>query len=176
MGFICYPGWMCGPSLKKVDQGVLQLLVENKNITDGRTYRQTDQPTCAKQYALSSSKGGIINWAPYGRSHLWQISSPLWYIVKTKNLLTYNLYWILLSDIAMSTRTLEIHEPATSMAYSCLPSQHNVVSHPENTQNSTEVLFGIYIIFIAVFVYSQRLCNMCQREGYHFWWIQYRFL
>ena len=162
--------------MDQVDQGILKLLVENEKVTDGRTYRQIDQPTCAKQYALSSSKGGIINWTPYGRSHLWQISSPLWHIVKTKNLLTYNLYWILLSDIAMNTRTLEIHEPATSMAYSCLPSQHNVVSHPENTQNSTEVLFGIYIIFIVVFVYSQRLCNMCQREGYHSWWIQYRFL
>jgi len=22
IGFICYPGWMCGPSLKKVGQGV----------------------------------------------------------------------------------------------------------------------------------------------------------
>ena len=27
--FICYPGWMCGPSLRKVDQDVLQLLIVN---------------------------------------------------------------------------------------------------------------------------------------------------
>jgi len=39
---------------KKVGQGVLELLIGNKEVTD----RQTNQPTCAKQYALSSSKGG----------------------------------------------------------------------------------------------------------------------
>jgi len=48
LGFLCYPGWMCGASLKKVGQGVLQLLIGNDNITDG----QTDRPTCTKQYAL----------------------------------------------------------------------------------------------------------------------------
>jgi len=55
---------MCGPSLRKVGQGVFELLIGNEKDTDGeiekQTYRQTDPPTCAKQYALSSSKGGII--------------------------------------------------------------------------------------------------------------------
>ena len=46
--FLCYTGWMCGPSLRKVGQGVLKLLIRNKKVTDGRTYRQTD-----------SLKGGI---------------------------------------------------------------------------------------------------------------------
>jgi len=27
--FLCYPGWMCGLSLRKVGQGVLQLLIGN---------------------------------------------------------------------------------------------------------------------------------------------------
>jgi len=27
--FLCYPGWICGPSLKKVGQDVLQLLIGN---------------------------------------------------------------------------------------------------------------------------------------------------
>jgi len=40
---------MYGQSLKKVGQGVLELLIGNEKVTDG----QTDQQTCAKQYALS---------------------------------------------------------------------------------------------------------------------------
>ena len=39
----------------EVGQRVLQLLIGNEKVTDG----QTDRPTCAKQYALSSSKGSI---------------------------------------------------------------------------------------------------------------------
>jgi len=46
---------MCGQSLRKVSQGVLELLIGNEKVTDG----QTDRPTWTKQYALSSSKGGI---------------------------------------------------------------------------------------------------------------------
>jgi len=42
--------------LKKVGQGVLEFMIGNEKVTD----RQTDQTTCAKQNALSSSKGGII--------------------------------------------------------------------------------------------------------------------
>ena len=48
LGFLCYTGWMCGPSLRKVGQGFLKLLIRNEKVTDGRTYRQTD-----------SLKGGI---------------------------------------------------------------------------------------------------------------------
>ena len=29
IGFLCYPGWMCGPSLRRVGQGVLELLIGN---------------------------------------------------------------------------------------------------------------------------------------------------
>ena len=29
IGFLPYPGWMCGPCLRKVDQGILHLLIEN---------------------------------------------------------------------------------------------------------------------------------------------------
>jgi len=32
--FICYPGWMCGLSLKKVGQGILESLIGNKKVTD----------------------------------------------------------------------------------------------------------------------------------------------
>jgi len=42
---------MCGPSLKKVGQGVLELLIGNEKVTGGQ--RPTDRP---KQYSLSSSK------------------------------------------------------------------------------------------------------------------------
>jgi len=35
IGFICYSGWMCRTSLKKVGQGVLQLLIGNKKVTNG---------------------------------------------------------------------------------------------------------------------------------------------
>jgi len=41
IGFLCYPGRICGQSLRKVGQGVLQLFIGNKKVTDG----QTDQPT-----------------------------------------------------------------------------------------------------------------------------------
>ena len=57
IGFIwIHPGWMCGPSLKKVGQGVLELLIGNEKVTDG----QIGRPTCTKPYALSTSNGGII--------------------------------------------------------------------------------------------------------------------
>jgi len=29
IGFLCYPGWMCEPSLREVDQEVLELLIGN---------------------------------------------------------------------------------------------------------------------------------------------------
>ena len=79
IGFVCYRGWMCGPSLKNVghsrviDQkrkGYRQtdLHVQTDRPTDiyrqTYMYRQTDRhvqtDTCAKQYALSSSKGAKI--------------------------------------------------------------------------------------------------------------------
>ena len=50
---------MCGPSLRKVGQGAKgfwSYWSERKRL---QTDRQTDRPTCAKQYALSSTKGGI---------------------------------------------------------------------------------------------------------------------
>jgi len=43
--FLCYPRWMCGPSLKKVGQGVLELLIGNQKVTDGQTDRLTHKPT-----------------------------------------------------------------------------------------------------------------------------------
>jgi len=42
IGFLSNLGWMCGPGLKKIGQGVLQLLIRNKKVTDGRP---TDRPT-----------------------------------------------------------------------------------------------------------------------------------
>jgi len=47
IGFICYPGWMMyGPSLKKVDLGLLELLIGNKMLqTDLPTNQSTDRPT-----------------------------------------------------------------------------------------------------------------------------------
>jgi len=48
IGFLCRPGRMCGPSLRKVGQGVLEILIGNEKVTDGQTNRQT---ACAKQYA-----------------------------------------------------------------------------------------------------------------------------
>jgi len=40
---------------EEVGQGVFELFIGNEKVT----VRQTDQQTCAKQYALSFSKGGI---------------------------------------------------------------------------------------------------------------------
>ena len=40
---------------EEVGQDVLELFIGNEQVT----VRQTDQQTCAKQYALSFSKGGI---------------------------------------------------------------------------------------------------------------------
>jgi len=48
--FLCSPGRMCGPSLRKVGKGILEVLIGNEKVTDGQTDRQ---------YALSSSKGVI---------------------------------------------------------------------------------------------------------------------
>jgi len=47
IGFFCYPWQMCWSSLSYWS--------ETKRL---QTDRQTDRPPCAKQYALSSSKGG----------------------------------------------------------------------------------------------------------------------
>ena len=33
IGFFCYCGWMWGPSLRKVGQGVFQILIGNKKVT-----------------------------------------------------------------------------------------------------------------------------------------------
>jgi len=38
-------GWMCGSSLKKVGQGVLELLIGNEKVTDGQSHLTTDLPT-----------------------------------------------------------------------------------------------------------------------------------
>ena len=46
IGFLHHPGWMCGPSLRKVGS---YRVIDRKQIG----YRQTNLPTCAKQYALS---------------------------------------------------------------------------------------------------------------------------
>jgi len=34
---------MCGPRLKKVCQGVLELLIGNEKVTDGQTFQPTDR-------------------------------------------------------------------------------------------------------------------------------------
>jgi len=38
--FFCYPGWMCGPSLRKIGQGFLSLLIRNEKVTDEQTDRK----------------------------------------------------------------------------------------------------------------------------------------
>jgi len=54
------PGWMCGPNMRKVGQGVLELLIGNKKITDGLTYRQTNRPTdMYKAICSLFPKGGL---------------------------------------------------------------------------------------------------------------------
>jgi len=45
IGFLCCPGRMCGPSLGKIGQGVLELLIGNENVTDGPTAIHTYRPT-----------------------------------------------------------------------------------------------------------------------------------
>jgi len=42
IGFLCCPRQVCGPSLRKVGQGILELFIGNeKVIMDGQTYRPT---------------------------------------------------------------------------------------------------------------------------------------
>ena len=53
IGFLGYPGRMCGPTLRKVGQGILEILIGNEEVT----HDLPTDPPCAKQYALSSSKG-----------------------------------------------------------------------------------------------------------------------
>ena len=43
IAFLCYLRWMCGQSLRKVGQDVLELLIGNKKVTD----RQTNRPSKA---------------------------------------------------------------------------------------------------------------------------------
>ena len=88
------PRTMCGTSLRKLGQGVLELLIGNKNVTDGRTDRQTNRPTCANQYALSSLKGGIImfgfkSWGQLNCSTRW---TKLAMLLKQKSNLPFVLY------------------------------------------------------------------------------------
>ena len=57
LGFLCYPGWTCGPRLIRVVNGISELLIRNEKIKDGLTDRRTNmcKAICP---ALSSSKGG----------------------------------------------------------------------------------------------------------------------
>ena len=47
IGFLCCPVRMCGPSLRKVGQGFLELLIRNKKVTDGQSNRhvQSNMPS-----------------------------------------------------------------------------------------------------------------------------------
>ena len=65
IGFLCCPGQMCEPSLRKVGQGVLELLIGNEKVTDGETdlptYRPTDRPTDMRNAIFLLRRGGIIS-------------------------------------------------------------------------------------------------------------------
>jgi len=37
ISFLCNPRWMCGPSLKKVGQSAIELLIGNEKVTDRPT-------------------------------------------------------------------------------------------------------------------------------------------
>ena len=58
MGFLCYPGWMCGPSLKKVGEGFLESLIRHEKVIDGQTY-QTDRHV---QSNMPFFEGGITRF------------------------------------------------------------------------------------------------------------------
>ena len=78
IGFICYTGWLCGPSLRKVCQGVLELLIGIKKVTD----RTTDM---CKAICISSSKGGIQMVYIYSslRQELFHLSWEMNFIPQT---------------------------------------------------------------------------------------------
>ena len=38
IGFLCYPGWMCGPSLRKIGQGVLECYRIGKCLQPGQGF------------------------------------------------------------------------------------------------------------------------------------------
>jgi len=51
---------MCGPSLREVGRGIPELLIRNKNVTDGQMDRPTYQATCANYTAiLDTGKGDM---------------------------------------------------------------------------------------------------------------------
>ena len=60
IAFLCYLRWMCGQSLRKVGLRRSRV-IDRKRKGYRQTNRQTNRPTCAKQYALSSSKGIIMS-------------------------------------------------------------------------------------------------------------------
>ena len=56
MGFICCPGRMCGHSLRKVGQGILELLIGNEKGTEGQTlptdrHLQSNMPSLLRRGA-----------------------------------------------------------------------------------------------------------------------------
>ena len=60
IGFLCYPGWMCGLNLSKIGKGVLELLIANEKITDGQTRQMTNRHVQSNMLSLLR-RGGIIN-------------------------------------------------------------------------------------------------------------------
>ena len=58
--YLCYQGWICGPSLRSQIKGLSSNSLETTRLpTDQPTEGRTDGWTCDKQYSLSSSKWGI---------------------------------------------------------------------------------------------------------------------
>ena len=62
IGFICYPRWMCGPSLRKVGQGVLELLIRNEKVTDRQTdwHMQINMPSLIRRGDIKIGQNEII--------------------------------------------------------------------------------------------------------------------
>ena len=66
IGFHCYPGWVCGSSLRRVDQGILELLIGNEKGIDRQTHHHVQSNN-----ALSPSKGGIKKLTYHCKHDMW---------------------------------------------------------------------------------------------------------
>jgi len=67
--FLCYTRWMCGQTLRKVRQGVLELLIRNKKVTDIPTEWPTNM--CKAIYPLFFEGGHNNNQNIYLYPYQW---------------------------------------------------------------------------------------------------------
>ena len=72
IGFLCCPRQVCGPSLRKVGQGILELFIGNEKVIDGRTDLPTDM---SKAICPLFFEGGGIKICSAFKTTLWRMKA-----------------------------------------------------------------------------------------------------